>query len=92
MTPFLKNPNTTDWAGPDGALSMIGVGLNKEEVMKQTYSYRTKDWRYIRYMDRTEELYDHKNNPYEWNNLAEEKDFQTVKEELYQQLLVVLKD
>ncbi|MGE9269225.1 MAG: sulfatase [Verrucomicrobiales bacterium] len=29
-----------------------------------------KDWRYIRYSDGTEELYDIKNDPYEWDNLA----------------------
>lgn len=30
-----------------------------------------KDWRYIRYKDGQEELYDIKNDPYEWTNLAE---------------------
>ncbi|BDS07055.1 iduronate-2-sulfatase [Oceaniferula spumae] len=29
-----------------------------------------KDWRYIRYNDKSEELYNIKQDPYEWNNLA----------------------
>ncbi len=44
--------------------------------MKQTYSYRTRDWRYILYMDGTEELYDHQNDQYEWKNLASENNYQ----------------
>lgn len=40
-----------------------------------TYGYnnhavRSERWRYIRYADGTEELYDHKNDPNEWTNLA----------------------
>ena len=31
---------------------------------------RTERWRYIRYADGGEELYDHAADPYEWTNLA----------------------
>jgi hypothetical protein len=34
------------------------------------HAVRTKDWRYIRYADGSEELYDHRNDPNEWTNLA----------------------
>jgi arylsulfatase A-like enzyme len=34
------------------------------------FSVRTERWRYIRYIDGSEELYDHENDPEEWNNLA----------------------
>lgn len=34
------------------------------------HSLRTKDWRYIRYSDGAEELYDHRNDPDEFTNLA----------------------
>lgn len=34
-------------------------------------SLRSKDWRYIRYSDGTEELYDHRSDPNEWNNLSQ---------------------
>ena len=32
---------------------------------------RTERWRYIRYADGGEELYDHASDPHEWTNLAE---------------------
>jgi arylsulfatase A-like enzyme len=34
------------------------------------YSIRDDHWRYIRYFDGGEELYDHRKDPQEWNNLA----------------------
>ena len=34
------------------------------------HSVRTRDWRYIRYADGSEELYDMQNDPREWTNLA----------------------
>lgn len=34
------------------------------------HAIRSRDWRYIRYRDGSEELYDHRNDPHEWNNLA----------------------
>jgi hypothetical protein len=33
---------------------------------------RTERWRYIRYRDGSEELYDHRSAPNEWNNLAKD--------------------
>jgi arylsulfatase A-like enzyme len=33
---------------------------------------RTDRWRYIRYADGSEELYDHRSDPNEWNNLAKD--------------------
>jgi iduronate 2-sulfatase len=70
---FLENPDSKQWQGPNGALTVIGnyhqitdIG----EVEKQNYSYRTKNWRHIRYSQGQEELYDHNNDPYEHTNLA----------------------
>ena len=34
------------------------------------YSVRTRDWRYVRYFDGSEELYNHADDPQEWLNLA----------------------
>jgi arylsulfatase A-like enzyme len=82
LRPFLENPKTRKWEGPEGALTMLGVGPNKEDPDRQTYSYRTKDWRYIRYYDGSEELYHNRVDPYEWENLADDDDFTSVKEEL----------
>jgi hypothetical protein len=34
------------------------------------HAIRTDRWRYIRYRDGSEELYDHQRDPKEWTNLA----------------------
>lgn len=34
------------------------------------HAVRTEHWRYIRYADGSEELYDHRKDPQEWSNLA----------------------
>lgn len=90
LRPFLEDPTTETWSGPNGALSMVGNGLDKENVQKQTYSYRTADWRYIRYMDGTEELYDHRNDPYEWENLANDPSHASRKQSLEREMMALL--
>ena len=45
-------------------------------------SIRTNHWRYIRYEDGSEELYDHRNDPNEWFNLANRSDFLKIKNKL----------
>ncbi len=37
---------------------------------RNNHAVRTEGWRYIRYADGGEELYDETNDPYEWSNLA----------------------
>jgi arylsulfatase A-like enzyme len=37
---------------------------------QNNHAVRTADWRYIRYADGSEELYDHRRDPNEWTNLA----------------------
>ena len=39
---------------------------------KGNHAVRTERWRYIRYNDGGEELYDHDADPNEWNNLAKD--------------------
>ncbi len=60
LVPLLKRP---DLPWPRPAVSTYGF---------QNHSIRTERWRYIRYHDGTEELYDHDADPYEWTNLAVE--------------------
>ena len=36
----------------------------------QNHAVRTEGWRYIRYADGGEELYNESKDPYEWTNLA----------------------
>ncbi|MEK6239678.1 MAG: sulfatase [Planctomycetales bacterium] len=38
--------------------------------LRGNHAVRDDRWRYIRYADGTEELYDHDADPHEWNNLA----------------------
>lgn len=37
---------------------------------QNNHAVRSEDWRYIRYADGSEELYDHRHDPHEWTNLA----------------------
>lgn len=93
MVPFLKDPNTKEWTGPSGALTMVGVDrMYSEDKLKHTYSYRTKDWRYIRYYDGREELYDHKKDPYEWDNLAQEKGFEEIKQKMKNEMIAIIRE
>jgi hypothetical protein len=89
---FLGNPEFQDWDGPDGALTVLGVGVNKEDVLKQNYAYRTKGWRYILYRNGDEELYNHHNDPYEWNNLAADEKYAEKKQELKDQMMSIVRE
>ncbi|NRB75389.1 MAG: hypothetical protein HRU46_13590, partial [Verrucomicrobiales bacterium] len=45
-------------------------------------SIRSRDWRYIRYEDGSEELYHHQEDPNEWTNEADNPEHALVKKEL----------
>ncbi len=66
MTPLLEDPNAA-WDYP--ARSEIEVG---------NMAVRSQDWRYIRYYDGTEELYNRKDDPHEWYNLAGDEQYKDV--------------
>lgn len=66
LVPLLKDPEE-EWERP--ALMTYGRG---------NHAVRTERWRYIRYADGTEELYDHARDPNEWNNLALDPQFDQV--------------
>ncbi len=90
LRPFLTEPQFQNWEGPEGALTVLGVGVDAEEVSKQNYTYRTRNWRYVLYRNGAEELYDHQNDPYEWKNLAEEESFQATKRRLRGQMMEII--
>lgn len=50
--------------------------------LRNNHSVRNERWRYIRYSDGTEELYDHHNDELEWTNLAGKPEYQRVKKDL----------
>ena len=56
-------------------------------VDDQHFSVRSKDWRYTLTRKGDEELYDHRTDPNEWNNLADDPAFSEVKETLNRSLL-----
>ena len=53
---------------------------------RSNHAIRSDRWRYIRYADGSEELYDHASDPYEWTNLAGRPEHQGVKTELQKRL------
>jgi arylsulfatase A-like enzyme len=70
IVPLLKNPSAV-WERP--ALTTSGY---------KNHALRSERWRYIRYSDGSEELYDHDADPLERTNLAAKTEFAEVKESL----------
>ena len=46
------------------------------------HAVRLGHWRYIQYADSSEELYDHRDDPHEWNNLATDERHAALKQQL----------
>lgn len=70
LVPLLKDPDV-EWDYP--AITTYDFS---------EFSIRTQNWRYIRYIDESEELYDHRTDPEEWNNLAEKPEYKEIKKKL----------
>jgi len=70
LVPLLTDP-AAPWDHP--ALTTHGSG---------NFSVRSEHWRYTRYADGSEELYDHDADPHEWTNLAGRADQANVIAEL----------
>lgn len=49
---------------------------------RNNHSVRSERWRYIRYSDGSEELYDHRSDPMEWTNLAGDPKYAVQREKL----------
>jgi arylsulfatase A-like enzyme len=81
LVPFLEDSENTIWEGPKVALTII---KNKGSVRPehQHYSLRSKDHRYVRYSNGSEELYDHAADPYEWTNEIDNPKYNRIKRAL----------
>jgi arylsulfatase A-like enzyme len=69
LQPLLENPEA-DW--PFAVLTTYARG---------NHALRSSRYRYIRFEDGSEELYDHKTDPNEWTNLADRSDMRSVIEQ-----------
>lgn len=70
ITPLLTNPNS---AWDHSAITTYGPN---------NHAVKTERYRYIRYEDGSEELYDHAKDSNEWNNLAGDSEYAEVKARL----------
>ncbi len=72
LVPLIKNEKATREQPSVTIFQQASVGI------------RTADWRYIRYGDHTEELYNEKDDPGEITNLALDPEYDPIKQELSQ--------
>ncbi len=70
LLPVLKNPQLK-WNKP--VLTTYG---------RKNHTIRSRRWRYIRYADGSEELYDRRNDPLEWKNMADRPNYERIKKRL----------
>lgn len=70
LKPLLEGPEAGRWSGPPEALTALYKWRMQYDPSRESYSLRSKNWRYIRYENGKEELYATTNDPYEWHNLA----------------------
>jgi arylsulfatase A-like enzyme len=92
LRPFLEDPVDGSWDGPSVALSCIDAGIPVERnkpglIGDQQFTVRSRHWRYVLTRTGAEELYDHRNDPNEWHNLAKNPAFNEIREELKAELL-----
>lgn len=78
ISPLLENPEM-EWDHP--SLTQMGAGRN---------SLRSEQYRYIRYANGEEELYDHKIDSLEWKNISNLIEYQEVKSKMSNRLDEIL--
>jgi arylsulfatase A-like enzyme len=78
LPPNLKNEGTSVvplLTSPDQAREVASVTTYGKDM----HAVRYRNWRYIRYNDGSEELYNLEKDPNEWTNLAQKPEFETIK-------------
>jgi arylsulfatase A-like enzyme len=74
LVPLLRNPEGA-WEGPPAAVSTYATKATAiahygPEIGESQFTVRGERWRYTRYGDGSEELFDHAVDPNEWENRA----------------------
>ncbi|MEN8248099.1 MAG: sulfatase [Bacteroidota bacterium] len=92
MKPFVDDPENGKWKGPDVALTVVGARSNSLNPLAQNYSVRSKNWRYIRYPNGKEELYNHEVDPYEWTNLETDTAYAKIKTQMKNRLIKLIEN
>ena len=96
LTPLIEAPNEGQWAGPSVSLSHLhNARVDWPEDTKSPWALnhhavRSENYRYIRYSDGAEELYDHSVDPNEWINEADNGFYTAEKAMMKQRLFASL--
>lgn len=94
LCPFLEEQDNGEWDGPDVAITALAsnkpIEVNQPaDPALQHFSVRSERYRYILCNNGEEELYDHKQDPCEWNNIAAREEYQNVKNGLKRKLIEI---
>ena len=88
---MIENPDTQQKKKMNDLLTDMAVGVSANDPTLQHYAIRTDRYRYILYNNGKEELYDHQNDPNEWNNLVlDNPDDQNTLLEMRDQMAVMV--
>jgi len=83
-------PKNLENSGQSLVPHLRGVGQERRyittEYGKDNFAVVNKDYRYIRYADGSEELYDLRSDQHEWNNLASDSKYTDIKHSLSQEI------
>jgi arylsulfatase A-like enzyme len=96
LTSLIEAPLAGQWDGPSVSLSHLhNARVDWPEDTKSPWALnhhaaRSKNYRYIRYSDGSEELYDHSLDPNEWTNQAANSAYAPAKAVMKQRLFASL--
>ncbi len=92
LTPLIVAPLEGQWTGPSVSLSHLHNARvdwpadTKSPWALNHHAVRSENYRYIRYSDGSEELYDHSLDPNEWTNQADNSAYASAKAIMKQRL------
>lgn len=99
LTPFLKDPSGESWSGP--SVTLMAVDDSGNNILKAPgeerdenqlhFSVRSERYRYTLTANGDEELYDHKNDPHEWTNLARMDEMTETKKHLKGEMINIFR-